>query len=58
MCTIFQWLETDFLKYLEQWETVVVEREGFTDAEKKTMLLSMETSTGLKLTGMWVSTSM
>ena len=33
----------------------MVEREGFTDAEKK--LLSMETSTGLKLTGMWASTS-
>ena len=57
MCIIFQWLETDFIKYLEQWETAVAEREGFTDAEKKTMLLSMETSTGLKLTGMWASTS-
>ena len=35
----------------------MAEREGFTDVEKKTMLLSMETSTGLKLTGMWASTS-
>ena len=29
----------------------MAEREGFTDAEKKGMLLSPETSTGIKLTG-------
>lgn len=48
---ILQWLETEFLPYLEQWERTVAEREGYTDAEKKNMLLSVETSTGLKLTG-------
>ena len=47
-----QWLTTDILGYLEAWEQTVLEREGFTDTEKKTMLLSQETSTGLKLTGM------
>ena len=31
----------------------MAQRNGYTDAEKKTMLLSVETSTGLKLTGMW-----
>ena len=42
-------------KYLEQWETAVAEREHYTVAEKKTMLLSQETSVGLKLTGMWAT---
>ena len=42
----------DFLKYLEEWENTVAQRNGYTGAEK-TMLLSVETSTGLKLTGMW-----
>ena len=48
----FQWLQDTFLEYLDRWETAVTEREGFTDSEKKAMLLSTETSTGLKLTGM------
>ena len=48
---ILQWLETDFLGYLEEWQKTVEERKGFTASEKKTMLLSDETATGLKLTG-------
>lgn len=50
----FQWLETEFLQYLEDWETAVANREGFTDAEKKSMLLSVETSRGLKLTSTYM----
>ena len=48
-----QWLETDFLGYLEQWEQAVKQRDGFTVCEKKTMLLSVETAAGLKLTGLY-----
>ena len=29
-------------------------REGFTEAEKKSMLLNVETSKGLKLTGVYI----
>lgn len=34
----------------------MAEREGFIEAEKKTMLLSTETSAGLKITGMYIHT--
>lgn len=44
-------METEFLGYLNQWEQAVAQRQGFSDAEKKNMLLSAETSSGLKLTG-------
>ena len=47
-----QWLETEFLQYLEEWESAVQNREGVTPAQRKSMLLSVETLTGLKLTGM------
>ena len=48
--TSIQWLHNTFLGYLEKWEKGVAESEGFTDAEKKTMLLSIQTTTGLTLT--------
>ena len=51
-CSFRQWLETEFLQYLEEWETAVQNREGMTAAQRKSMLLSVETLTGLKLTGM------
>ena len=47
-----QWLETEFLRYLEEWESAVQNREGVTPAQRKSMLISVETLTGLKLTGM------
>ncbi len=46
-----QWLETNFLGYLDEWETSVKSREGFTDAQKATMMLSRETLEGLRITG-------
>ena len=46
-----QWPKTNILEYLEQWETAVAAREGFSNEEKSNMLLSTETSTGMKLTG-------
>ena len=47
----FQWLEEDFLGYLDDWEKAVKERKGFTDEEKKRMMLSQETLEGLRMTG-------
>ena len=32
-----QWLETDFLGYLRDWEESVKKRDGYTDEEKKIM---------------------
>ena len=40
--------------YLDDWEKSVKQRKGFTDAEKKTMLLSEETQLGLRITGVCV----
>ena len=44
---LLQWLETDLFGYLDSWERAVAERDGFSAAEKKSMLLSQETRTGL-----------
>ena len=41
----------EFLPYLDSWETSVNERPGFTDVEKKKMLLSQPTLAGLRMTG-------
>ena len=45
-----QWLETDFLGYLKDWENSVKLRKGFTKAEKNNMLISAETLYGLQVT--------
>ena len=46
-----QWLEEEFLPYLDRWERSVQEREGFSVAEQNKMLLSAETRLRLKFTG-------
>ena len=46
-----QWLETDFLGYLNEWDRSVNGRTGFTAAEQKRMRLSDETLEGLRVTG-------
>lgn len=55
LCTFLlyclQWLQDDFLSYLDQWEDSVEKRGEFTKKQKEMMLLSSETRTGLKLTG-------
>ena len=51
-----QWLQTEFLGYMDLWEQTVMEREGYTQAAKKNMLLSAETASGIKLTGTLVHT--
>ena len=47
-----QWLEMDFLNYLDKWDTSVQSRPDFTLAEMKKMKLSDETFEGLEVTGM------
>ena len=46
-----QWLKTEFLGYLNDWEKSVMERPGFDDDVKKKMMLSSETLLGLRMTG-------
>ena len=46
-----QWLETEFLGYLNEWDSSVQRRTGFTAAERKRMRLSDETLEGLRVTG-------
>lgn len=48
---ITKWLETDFLGYLDEWDSSIEGRSGFTEAEKKKMHLSDETLNGLRMTG-------
>ena len=57
LCTKYytQWLEEEFLPYLDQREKNVETREGFTKTQKKQMLLSSETHLGLRMTGMHVT---
>ena len=45
-----QWLLDVFLKYLDNWEKSVEKREGFAKEEKNLMMLSHETSLGLRIT--------
>ena len=52
VCNCIQWLETDFLNYLDEWDTSVHSCSEFTPAEMKKMGLSDETLAGLKVTGM------
>ena len=49
-----QWLREEFLPYLDRWEESVFKREGFSNVEKKMMLLSQETRNGLRITGIHV----
>ena len=53
LCNVItlQWLRGVFLAYLDAWEKSVDERPGFSEEEKKRMLLSSETRLGLRMTG-------
>ena len=46
-----QWLETEYLGYLNEWDRSVNGCTGFTAAERKRMRLSDETLEGLRVTG-------
>ena len=50
-----QWLEEEFLPYLDKWENSVEGRQDCSDADKKRMLLSAETRLGLRMTGMFLA---
>lgn len=41
----------EFLPYLDSWEASVAQRDGFTDVQRKKMLLSQPTLDGLRMTG-------
>ena len=46
-----QFLESEFLPYLDAWEDSVMKREGkYEIAERKRMLLSTETLQGIRIT--------
>lgn len=47
-----QWLKNDFLGYLDDWERSVQLRRGYIPMEKKMMMLSPETLSGIRITGM------
>ena len=47
----FQWLETEFLGYLREWDERVAKRQGFSKKQKAKLKLSLETITGLRMTG-------
>ncbi len=49
-----QWLKKDFLGYLDQWELSVQARgDEFKAGQKKMMMLSGETLTGIRITGIY-----
>lgn len=60
---MYQWLEEDFIGFLDHWEESVAQRksfdkktrQGFTNKDKKMMLLSAETRLGLRITGEFVT---
>ena len=47
-----QWLEKEFLGYLDEWKASVASRPGLKPAEQARMCLSRETLEGLHITGM------
>ena len=50
-CTFFQWLETEFIAYLDEWEGSANGREELTAAERQKLCISRETLEGLRFTG-------
>ena len=46
----FDWLKTVFLKYFDDWEANIAQRQGFTKTEKEKMFISKQTRNGLKIT--------
>ena len=54
--TYTQWLEEEFMGYLQDWEKSVRGRRECTKSEQLMMLLSAETRLGIEITGMQHST--
>jgi len=51
---LLQWVEQEFIPYLDEWEKSVEDREGFNNLAKKQMLLSRATLLGIRMTDMSV----
>ena len=51
--SMWQWLENDFIGYLDDWAKAVAERDPgkYTNAERKKMMIPDETLGGLRRTG-------
>ncbi len=48
-----QWLQDEFLPYLDEWERSVQALKGYKKGQKNRMLISKETMLGLRMTGMY-----
>uniref|UniRef100_A0A1X7V0R5 Transposable element P transposase-like GTP-binding insertion domain-containing protein n=1 Tax=Amphimedon queenslandica TaxID=400682 RepID=A0A1X7V0R5_AMPQE len=46
-----KWLAVDFMGYLDDWSKSVMERDGFSEEEKKKMSYSQQTIEGIQRTG-------
>ena len=49
-----QWLEDEFLGYLQNWEGLVMAQSGLSMKEKNSMLLSPKTRFGIEVTGKYI----
>lgn len=47
-----QWLEKDFIEYLDEWEASAYGQEDLSETEKQKLCISRETLEGLRLTSM------
>ena len=48
---LFQFLEEEFLRYIQCWQEAIENREGFTRAKKAAVFLTPQTYAGLLITG-------
>ena len=46
-----QWLEDDFLKWLDEWEQQVKSKKDLKSKERNKLILSKETLIGIRITG-------
>lgn len=51
MPLLLQWLESEFLEYLKEWEDSVSSRTDIEHQDKQKLMLSRETLEGLRITG-------
>ena len=51
ICLCIQWLETDFIEYLNEWEKSASTRTDLDDSDKQKLCISRETIEGFRFTG-------
>ena len=54
---LLQWIEDEFLPYLDKWEESVMRRPGLTKTQQNNMLLSAETRLSLRMTCKFITSS-